>query len=254
MNDPRREILSQVAAGTITAEEGAARLEALESEPTPAGSPAPPPASPAGPATKRIKLQSRLGNAEIIGDPNVGYAVAEGPHKARQDGDTMVIEQSLLDDEASFEFSRPQGRVRIRGFDVERRLTVRMNPTLPLSASVQAGNLHISGLQGPVTGDVQAGNLIIDDFRGPINLTVTAGNVTASGRLDAGASSVRCRMGEVRVVLDKKSSVRIKARSRMGDVSFEGVEDPHNNELTLGPGAATLDCECTMGTIRVVVE
>ncbi len=243
-----------MAAGTITAEEGAARLEALESDPTQVGSSAPPPATQAGPATKRVKLQTRLGNAEIIGDPNVAYAVAEGPHKARQDGDTMVIEQSLFDDEASFEFSRPQGRVRIRGFDVERRLIVRMNPTLALSASVQAGNLRITGLRGPVTGDVQAGNFIIDDFRGPINLNVAAGNVTATGRLDAGASSVRCRMGEVRVVLDKTSSVRIKARSRMGDVSFEGVEDARNNELTIGAGAGTLDCECTMGTIRIAVE
>jgi hypothetical protein len=254
MNDPRREILSQVAAGTITAEEGAARLEALESNPATAGSTAPPPAPPAGPVTRRVKLQTRLGNAEIIGDPSVAYAVAEGPHKARQDGDTMVIEQSLFDEDASFEFSRPQGRVRVRGFDVERRLVVRVNPTLPLSASVQAGNLRISGLRGPVSGDVQAGNLIIDDFRGPINLNVTAGNVTATGRLDDGASTVRCRMGEVRVVLDKSSSVRIKARSRMGDVSFEGVEDARNNEVTLGAGAGSLDCECTMGTIRIAVE
>ena len=251
MNDPRREILSQVAAGTITAEEGAARLDALDSEPGAASTPT---SAPAGPAVRTVKLQTRLGNAEIIGDPNVAYAVAEGPHKARQDGDTMVIEQSLFDDEASFEFSRPQGRVRVRGFDLERRLVVRVNPTLPLSASLQAGNLRISGLQGSVSADVQAGNCIIDDFRGPINLNVAAGNVTATGRLDTGASSVRCKMGEVRVVLDKKSSVRIKARSRMGDVSFEGVEDARNNELTIGSGAGTLDCECTMGTIRIGVE
>jgi hypothetical protein len=254
VNDPRREILSQVAAGTISAEDGAARLEALESEPSSAAAPGAGPAAQAEPTTKRVRLQTRLGNAEIIGDPNVAYAVAEGPHKARQDGDSMVIEQSLLDDEASFEFSRPQGRVRIRGFDIERRLTVRMNPALALSASVQAGNLQISGIRGPVTGDVQAGNLILDGFRGPINLTVSAGNVTATGRLDSGVSSVRCRMGEVRVVLDKASSVRIKARSRLGDVSFEGVENMRNNELTLGSGAGTLDCDCMMGTIRIAVE
>ncbi|TMD40217.1 MAG: DUF2089 domain-containing protein, partial [Chloroflexi bacterium] len=112
MNDPRREILSQVAAGKISAEEGAARLEALESEPALPSTPRPSPASPAGAGIKQVRVVARLGNTEIIGDPSVSYAVADGPHKARQEGDTMVIEQSPLDDEASFEFSRPEGRVR----------------------------------------------------------------------------------------------------------------------------------------------
>jgi hypothetical protein len=94
---------------------------------------------------------ARLGNTEIIGDPSVSYAVAEGPHKARQEGDTMIIEQSPLDDEASFEFSRPQGRVRIPGLDIGGKLTVRMNPALPLAAKTQAGNLRINGVKGSVT-------------------------------------------------------------------------------------------------------
>jgi len=249
----QREIVSQVAAGAITAEEGAARLEALESDPglPPATSAAP--SAAAGAGIKQVKVSAQLGNTEIIGDPSVSYAVADGPHKARQEGDTMVISQSLLDGEATFEFSRPEARIRIPRVDLGGKLTIRMNPALPLAVKTQAGNLRITGLKGPVAAEVQAGNCDITEFRGPLNLKVTAGNITASGRLDGGASAIRCQMGEVRVALDKTSSVRIKARTTMGEVAYENVEPAGGGELTLGSGAGTLDCDCTMGTIRIAV-
>jgi hypothetical protein len=255
VNDPRREILNQVATGLITAEEGAARLEALETNASPSpAAPAPLPApAQAGTTVKQVRIVSRFGNTEVIGDPTVSYAVAEGPHRARQDGDTMVIEQSLLNDDTTFEFSRPQGRVRIGGVGLGSKLTVRMNPALALSAKVQAGNLSVDGVQGSVAGEIQAGNCTLNDFRGPVRLHVTAGNVAAHGRLDSGASSIRCQMGEVRVVLAKTSSVRINAHSTMGEVAVEGVEQAAR-PLTIGTGEGTLECDCTMGTIRIVVE
>jgi hypothetical protein len=253
MKDLQREIVNQVAAGTISAEEGAARLEVLVSEPgpPPASSPR---ATPAGAGVRQVRVVARLGNTEVIGDPNVSYAVAEGPHKARQVGDVMVIEQSPLDDDSGFEYSRPMGRVRIPGVDIGAKLTVRMNPALALSAKTQAGNLSIKGLNSAVSAEVQAGNCDINEFRGPINLKVTAGNVTADGRLDGGASAIRCQMGEVRVVLDKSSSVRINARTTMGEVTFENDQTGGRREMTLGSGAGALECDCTMGTIRIAVE
>jgi hypothetical protein len=257
MNDPKREIVNQVAAGTITAEEGAARLEALESQSSsaPASPAARPPAGQASTGVKVIKLLTRFGNAEVIGDPTVSTAVADGPHRARQEGDTMVIEQSFLNDETSFAFSRPGRRMNIPGLpEFGSRLTVRMNPALALSATVQAGNLQINGLKGSVDSNIQAGNCEIVEFRGPIGLHVTAGNVTANGRLDAGASTIRCEMGEVHVALDKTSSVRIRARSTMGEVAVDGEGKQENNEFLVGSGAGTLDCSCTMGSVRVTVE
>jgi len=254
MKDPQRQILSQVAAGTITAEEGAARLEALESSAPSAATPGPAPSAPRDTGVRQVKVVARFGNAEILGDPSVSYAVAEGPHRARQEGDTMVIEHSLLSDDTSFEFSRPRGRVSIRGLDFGDKLVVRMNPSLPLSATVQAGNLSIRGLQGALNGDVQAGNCSISEFRGPIHLNVTAGEVDASGRLDRGASAIHCKMGDVRVVLDKSSSVRIKAHSMLGEVSIAGLDETRQNEITVGAGEGTLDCDCMMGTVRIAVQ
>jgi hypothetical protein len=253
MKDLQREILSQVAAGTLSAEEGVARLEALETEPTiPPSRPAP--TSDSGAGVKRVRVFARLGNTEIVGDPSVSHAVAEGPHRARQEGDTMIIEQSPLDGEVGFEFSRPEGRIRIPSVDIGGKLTVRMNPALALSAKTQAGNLQINGVNGAVTAEVQAGNCDIVDFRGPMNLKVTAGNITAKGHLDGGASAIRCQMGEVRVVLDKTSSVRVRAHTTLGEISFENVEPSAKSEVTIGSGSGTLECDCTMGTIRIAVE
>jgi hypothetical protein len=253
MKDLQREILSQVAAGTLSAEEGAARLEALETEPIAFPS-RPAPTSDSGSGVKQVRVFARLGNTEIIGDATVSYAVAEGPHKAHQEGDTMIIEQSPLDGEVGFEFSRPEGRIRIPSVDIGGKLIVRMNPALALATKTQAGNLRISGVTGAVSAEVQAGNCDIADFRGSMNLKVTAGNVTAKGHLDSGASAIRCQMGEVRVVLDKSSSVRIRARTTLGEIAFENIEPTGKSEVTIGSGAGTLDCDCTMGTIRIAVE
>src|SRR5438445_11658520 len=122
-----------------------------------------------------------------------------------------------------------------------------MNPSLPLSAKVQAGNLSIRGLQGAVKGDVQAGNCSISEFRGPLQLNVTAGNVSASGRLDGGSSAIRCKMGEVRVALAKTSSVRINAPTTPREIAIEGdtVKD-----RTVGSGAGIPDIDCPRGNRR----
>ena len=237
--------MNQVASGTITAEEGAARLEALETEP--AGEKATPtPVLPPGAGIRQVTVNSRFGNTEIVGDPSVATAVADGSHRARQEGDSMVFDQSLLSGETTFEFNR--SRISIPGFNSRDKLIVRMNPALALRMRVQAGNVAIRGVKGPITSDVQAGNCTVDGFAGPVNLTVSAGNLEASGRLDGGSSAIRCQMGEVKVNLDKTSNVRITAHTTMGKVDVEGARDQ-----VVGTGAGTLEISCTMGDVKVSV-
>jgi hypothetical protein len=257
MNDLRREILTQVAARTITAEEGAARLESLEAPAPPAPAPAPPAPRLEG---RFVKVISRFGSAEIVGDPSVAFAIADGPHRARQEGDTMVIEHQPFDEDDTFAFGKGESRPRIalNGAAIARRnLTVRMNPDLALTADVQAGNVRVDGVHGSITSEVQAGNLKVSDFRGSLNLVVQAGNVTAGGRLDSGASKVRCEMGQVKINLEKGSSVRITAHTTMGKVAIEGDgaelggASRSAREVTIGSGAATLDIDCTMGNVKV---
>jgi hypothetical protein len=264
MKDLQREILSQVAAGTITAEEGAARLESLDSAQTPpAVEPVSAPVTTQSGAsdTRRVKVISQIGSAEIVGDPSVAYAVADGPHTVRQDGDTMVICQAPFEENDHFQFSHGDRRLTVNGIDFhKRKLTVRMNPRLPLFASVQAGSVRIEGVQGPIAGEVQAGNCQVSGFRGPLDFVIQMGNLSASGQLDGGASKVRCEMGSVKINLEKGSSVRVTARTTLGRVSIEG-DGSHNvvvgetsKDATIGSGAGSLDCECTMGNVRVSAD
>ncbi len=256
MQDHRREILTQVASGVISAEEGAARLEALDSPtPSPAAVQAPPqPAAlpPAAAARGAVRVVSQFGAADVIGDATVAFAVADGPHQVRQDGDVMVIEHEPFGESETFTFGR-EGRFLN---DVRaRRLVVRMNPELALSASVQAGSVRIEGVHGPITAEVQAGNCKLGDFRGPLDVSVQAGNVSASGRLESGTSRVRCEMGSVKINFERGSSVRIKARTTMGKISIDGTATRQSDrEVVIGAGAATLDVECTMGNVKVSAE
>lgn len=261
MKDLQREIVNQVAAGTITAEEGAARLDSLESVEA-AAQAAPTTAAettsasaPAG--TRRVRVACTIGTAEIVGDPSVAFAVADGPHGARQEGDTLVIEQGPLNANDSFNFGRGDRRVLINSMDLNgRKLRVRMNPDLALVAQVNAGSLRVEGVHGPITGEVLAGSCRISDFASPLELSIQAGNLSASGRLAGGRSRVRCDMGNVTINLEKGSSVKVTARTTMGKVAVDSGGEPvilgqSGKEVTVGVGVGTLDIDCTMGNVRV---
>jgi len=261
MKDMRREILNQVAGGTISAEEGAARLEALEQPASASGAAAAsvaPPPQPVltGATVRKVKVVSQFGAAEIVGDPSVAAAVADGPHRARQDGDMMVIEHQPFEESDTFTFGHGgDRRIVVNGFDWQRRkLVVRMNPDLELITTVQAGNVKVDGVHGPITTEVQAGNCVLADFRGPLNVSVQAGSITANGRLNHGASKVRCEMGSAKIHLEKGSSVRITARTQMGKIAVDGaLVGGEGNEVTVGAGEGALDVYCTMGNVKVTV-
>src|SRR5215510_14299554 len=154
MEDKKREILNQVRDGSISADEGAARLDALAAEgAAPAATserPALPTSLPAG-QVKTVKVVSQFGSAEVVADRTVATAVAEGPHRARVDGDTMIIEHVPFQEEDTFTFGMAGRRIEINGVDFKTRrsLRVRMNPDLPLVASVQAGSFRVDGVHGP---------------------------------------------------------------------------------------------------------
>ena len=265
MDDKKREILNQVRSGTISAEEGAARLDELAAEASrvdTATRERPAPVAQAGPAATSVKVLSQFGSAEVVADPAVATAVAEGPHRVRIDGDTMIIEHVPFQEEDTFTFGMAGRRIEMNGFDFKtrRNLKVRMNPNLPLNASVQAGSLRVEGVHGPITAEVQAGSCTVNDFRAPINVVAQAGSVTASGRIDSGTSKVRCEMGSIRLFLDKQSSVKITARTTMGKVAIDdesgerAIAGHGGKEVTIGTGSGSLDVEGTMGNVRISVS
>lgn len=252
MEEQRRSILAQVASGDLTPEEGAQRLEELDRAPAAV-------ATGEEPAVRRIRIVRSFGQVDVTGDPAVREAVAEGPHMARHEGDTLVIEG----DDDSYDsggFTFGEQRIRIRVGVNTNRLRVRVNPDLPLEVEARAGNLRIAGVHGPIKAEAQAASTRIEDFRGPLDLAMQAGSVRAEGVLSEGRSRISCEAGNVRLYLRKGSSVRIAAHATMGKISLDGAGaeawKPSRNgrEAVIGEGRAALDVEATMGNVRISCE
>lgn len=272
-------MLERVARGELSPTEAASLLEELESqaqEPRPERDPRdwaadwaeqPESTSPAPPTTEpgaaRIRVVRTIGSADIVGDPTVREAVADGPHVARREGETLVIEGQ---DDAfgmgpGFQFGWHQGppnphrmRRHGRGFrwGDDNPLRVRVNPDLPLEVDAQAGKLRIRGVHGPIRANVQAGSTDISDFRQALDLNVQAGSLVARGRLDQGASRIRCEAGSVRIHLERGSSVRVSAHATLGKVRL-GSADPRTPWI-IGSGEGTLDIDATMGSATVTAD
>ena len=236
----RREILSQVAAGTISPEEAAAQLDAINQREGEQH------------AIQRVRIVKRLGAAEIVGDPAVRDAVAEGRHRARIDGDLMIIEGETGDEPGSFITRTWLGFPEHMSGD---RLVVKVNPSLAIELQVQAGSARVRGVDGAIRADVQAGSATIDGFRSPLNLTVQGGSIQATGRLDDGESRIACDAGSVNLHLERGSNVRMNARAHMGKVTLPGEAGARGaQDAIVGDGTASLVIETNMGSVKVTAD
>ena len=259
-DDARRRILLAVADGSLSPQEAAEQLHALDHPDEEAAEPQPAPPGPTPPAEDRplrIRVQASARKVEIIGDPSVREAVADGRHEAWRDGDTLVIEGEWdLDREdfrsAGFSFSRHRSAVMIGNHTA---LVVRMNPDLPLEVRVEAGALTTTGVRGPIRAHVAAGSARLDGFEGPLDVDVAAGGFKGRGRLDHGHSRIRCDAGSVKLQLDRRSSVTISGEAHLGKVEVLGQRSTGvlNDSAcaTIGMGEAALDIECNLGSVKV---
>lgn len=236
----RREILSRVASGTLSPEEAASQLDAVNAGERQAES-----------SIRTVKVVRQLGSAEITGDSSVRDAVAEGPHHARVDGDVMEFEGGTSDEPGGFMFGFARNLA-------SGELLVRMNPALGLDVKVLAGDCRVRGVQGPIRANVQAGSATIDGFASAVDFSVKAGELMASGRLDSGDSRIVCKGGSVTLHLERGSSVRIKARSSMGDIELPDrasqTSPKGTADFVIGGGAASLAIETTMGSVKVTTD
>lgn len=263
--ETKREILESVASGQLTPEEAAERLAGLDSDTHQAPKPPAPSAPPQQGTLKRVRILAALGTANVIGDPTVADAIAEGDHTATRDGDILTIEVSddIEDDEGKFRFGGGRKRiviggrrVAVFGSNAKPMVTVRMNPLLALDAEVGAGKLTVNGVQGPIKAEVAMGSLRIEGTRDPFDVEVAMGSAHISGRLDHGDAKVRCDMGSAQITLEEGSSAKISARTSMGKVTLPGGSPVAGigggpSEATVGTGAANLDIECAMGSVKV---
>jgi hypothetical protein len=232
-----------------------------------------------------VRVSGVAGTLAIIGEPGVTGGSATGLHRARYEGDTLVIEAGSDDDSGGWFQERPrqgwEGRPRQgqgqgwgwgwRQWQDHRShgwgglagigrwktpLEVRMNPDLPLEVDLTAGALTIRDLRGPVKLDVMAGTVRMDRLMGPLEVNVGSGTIVARARIAEGSSRVRCELGNITVHLEPGSNVQVTGRAHLGKVALPGRERGFGAGLVedtaiVGTGEATLDVETSAGVITV---
>jgi hypothetical protein len=278
MDDQRRRVLQRVADGELSPADAAVLLDELEAEAQRAQttSTAWRPHAESSRAA-RIRITRTLWSVEAIGDPLVWEAVAEGPHLARRLGDTWVIEGELGEEAPwGFWFGPPwPGRYRPAGWPSHRspwslpgpgsrmagpwfqrppttQLRVRLNPELPLEVETQVGSVRIQDVHSPLRVTVQAGRVGIEGCPGPLNVSIQAGTVQVRSRLVQGTSRICCEAGAVQVHLKAGSSLRVRAASTLGRVSFNDAEA--SPSWTVGSGEGELEVCTTIGPVRITTE
>ena len=255
MEDARREILTQVAAGTLTPTEAATRLDEVERAQTRGADSQL--GSGAGAEIRGVRVSSNYGRIIVLGDASVDQATVDGPHVARHENGIFVVETEERSD-GDFWFGQRDGG---HWWDSFRgpTVTVRMNPRLEAWITADAGTVAVRNIVAPIHAEVQAGSLAIQGFAGPLDLTASAGSIRAEGSLKEGSSRIRCEMGSIRVTLAPDSDVRVRATAAMGKLNLDnGTGNGEtgrfwggHREAVYGSGTASLDVDSEMGSVTV---
>ncbi len=269
MTDERRSILEDVAEGRLSPEEAAERLDALRGTPGRQGPGRDTPPPPEG--VKRVRITGVVGTLAVIGDSGVAGGSATGAHRARYEGDALVIEAGDEDSGGWFQ-EGPGGRSSRASWGHGRAygwgglsagigrwktpLEVRMNPDLPLEVDLTAGSVVIRDLHAAVKLDVLAGNVRMVGVTGPLEVGVGSGTIGARAKVAQGQSRVRCELGNVNIHLESGSNVQVTGRAHVGKVSLPGRERGFGagqveDTAIVGTGEATLDVETSAGAITV---
>ncbi len=251
-DDELRAILDRVAKGELSPDEAAQEMEKLRAGRA---------VTVSEPELRRVRLTGIFQPTRVFGDAAVREAVATGPHRARREGDTLVIEGVSLDPSGfSFHWPGREGWGQSRAETLLRPVEVHMNPALALEVKMTAGLLSVKDVKGPIHAEIQAGSAKVEGFASPLDLDVTWGTVNASGVLTEGESVVHCEAGTVKVRLERGSSVRVIARSTLGRISLPGDQNSLHEgwtaggtmgEAVVGAGSARLEVDTTAGAVWV---
>ena len=275
MSSDMDDILKRVAAGELSPEEAIRHLDAgrpqtplwTEQPPGPRTEDRPRPAGGADDVTS-VRISASYRNLDVIADPAVATAYAEGEHVIEQDGSTLVVDGrgaglfGGTEDPRSWRFAFnaavPRGKMISRGW-WDHNLTVRVNPLLPLQIDAVGSKLRVRG--GEAGGDLRlvASSVGLEALRGPIRLEANSSSVKG-GLAPVGECRILAEQSSVKVALLPGSDVRIKVRNRMSKVVLpERVGRSRTvkqewAECVVGEGRGELTLDAMMSSIVLVSE
>lgn len=128
-----------------------------------------------------------------------------------------------------------------------------------LTARVRGGNLTLGEVRGQTDLSVQGGNLSVQGATG-LNASVQGGNLDWAGTLSSGDHRAEVQGGNIRLKLLPGSSVRLAADLTAGMFSADfpteksGAFMRAHHQGQLGNGDAQLSCQVRGGGLRVVTR
>jgi hypothetical protein len=275
MSHDMDEILKRVAAGELTPEEALRHLDGgrqagsqlwTEEPPGPRTEDRPRPAA-ATDGVTAIRITASYRNLDVIADPSVATAFAEGEHSIVRDGGVLVVDGrggGLLGnglDPHSWRFGLnavAPGRALSRGW-WDHNLTVRVNPQLPLQLDAVGSKLRVRG--GEAGGELRlaACSVGLDTFRGPVRIEANSSSIKG-GLAPVGESRIAAEQSSVKVALLPGSDVRIRVRNRMSKVVLpERIGRSKQlkqefGESVVGAGTGELGLDAVMSSVVLVAE
>ncbi|HQR79016.1 MAG TPA: hypothetical protein PLT68_02230 [Actinomycetota bacterium] len=251
MSEELKTLLEQVAAGTVSAQEASSRIRAMAESDQAATVDEP---------VRRIVVKAGGVRLNIVADPGVAEAVAEGPHTMQRDGDALLITTNTTTGDYTVEPPRSAFMTWV-GQMVNRvgaRLDLRVNPNLPIQVLLVGGALDMSGVQAGASVGVEAGSAHLRGG-GPLLLDIASG----SGRVDwvfTGQSRVRADMGSVNVLVRAESDVVVTADTSLGQAvvkahtgNLRAPQDGSTPEVAVGAGTGRLTVSSRMGSAQVSI-
>lgn len=243
---------TQPAATRPTATESAATQPAASQPAAPQPAPEAPGSTPAPPTTPWVHVSMLAGDLEVRVDPALREPQVTGAPGS------VSVEREGADFRVSF---RPEGGGFLDRFLTQMR-SGRVQVAIPdghgVDLSMRAGDVRLHGVPY-LRGRLSAGDLRADALRG-IDLQSAAGDISVRLLLTEGRHRIASATGDVKVVLQPSSSVRVDGSVSIGDAEGHGPAFTTERKGlgdrvvgTLGDGAAELQIHVTTGDVDVEV-
>lgn len=223
-----RDLLSRVASGDLDPAEAARLLDEDPAAPTLDTAEVPVRTS----AVAAVVVHAGGVKLTVVADPTVATAVADGPHTLRIDGSTLVI------DAPGGEGWRTTPPPRFLGWVPTfwtggrgEKVTVRVNPRLPLTVEATACSVEIAGLRSALTLGGSASSVKVRDHEGGLHGSMAMGSVAVVATV-AEQSDLTCELGSLDVRLTGRSDVTVTATCELGEVKVAGPDGKQRAEST----------------------
>jgi hypothetical protein len=201
----------------------------------------------------------------LVADPIVATAVAEGPHQVREESGNLVFELPGHPVGSNGEEpGRRWGRFLLDlPYASGERVTMRVNPALAVRLDMTACDVHIRGLRAPLTFGCFSGSLHIADHHAPLTGTITTGSAKIEAELTGSSDSLTCDMSSLKLTLLAGSDTTVSASAEMGSLKVIGSPGAdrgsdaagiHTTQTAIaGAGSGRLALSVRMGSAKVLL-